>query len=173
MQYAVESLRVTATARVIEVGCGAGHALAALRAKHPTIELTGIDRSATQIVKARRLLSGLSPAIRPRLAQLTLAAAARRWHDTPFDWLLAINVNTFWTEPGDAFVAASRLLRRRGKALLVYEPPTVAGLDILSGKLHRAIVASGWRVIDERRRESCVILTVQPNVESESPADNR
>ena len=163
---AVNTLRISGKARVIEVGCGTGHALAALRVRYPKITLTGIDRSATQIAKARRLLNTLPPGMRPALAQLTLTAASKRWHATPFDWLLAINVNAFWTEPSAAFAAARELLRPRGKALLVYEPPAAAGLEVLSKKLRLAIDASSWRVVDERRRASCILFTVQSFVPS-------
>lgn len=47
------------------------------------------------------------------------------------------NVNAFWTAPAPSITSARRLLRRRGRLYVIYEPPSAARL------------ASMWR--DARR----------------------
>src|SRR5690606_17345754 len=53
--------------RVLEVGCGVGAQLALLLERFPQLSVTGIDREATQIAKAEKLLAAHVTSGRARL----------------------------------------------------------------------------------------------------------
>lgn len=144
--------------RILEIGCGSGFALTLLRDRFPGAAIVGIDRSATQVARARRQLATLPPTSRPTVAQLSLSAAASRWAAAPFDLVLAINVNAFWTEPASAFPAVAALLRPRGRLVLVYELPTLAGCGAVSNRAVDAAANAGWRLVVPPERQGSLVL---------------
>jgi trans-aconitate methyltransferase len=170
IQWAVDALTGPPPRRILEVGCASGHALPLLRDRFPRAAIVGIDRSATQVVKARRRLEAVAPASRPTVAQLSLAAAAVRWAATPFDLALAINVNAFWTEPASAFPAVAALLQPRGALVLVYEPPTPAGCASVAARAGAAAAKAGWRVVKPPVVQgSRVLLRLEPEESARTP----
>ena len=133
-------------ARVLEIGCGSGHALALMATRLTRARIVGIDRSALQVRQARERLRALPEAQRPQVEKLTLAEAATRWAPAAFDAILAINVNVFWTEPVAALAAMAALLAPRGSACLVYEPPAAERLATLRCDLPLLCEQGGLRV---------------------------
>lgn len=140
----MDRLPPTVRGPVLEIGCGAGQAAALLLARYPEAAVRAIDRSATQIARARtRLAPGLATG-RLRLACLALEEAPTRLADAPFAVALAIDVNAFWTTPDGALRAAGALLAPGGRLVLVYEPPTVARVATLQDALVASLEAHGF-----------------------------
>jgi SAM-dependent methyltransferase len=152
LRWAVELVDPEATDRVLEVGCGRGVAAAALGDRLVDGgRLLAVDRSATAIAAAAGRCEALVAAGRVVLRQASLADLDPA--DGPFDAVLAVNVNLFWT--GDAATELgllARLVPPRGRLVLVYDPPTADRHAELVATIGRNVAASGgWRV-DVRTR---------------------
>ena len=118
---------------VLEIGCGAGHAVRLLCERLTSGTVTAIDRSTLQVSKARERNHACIAAGRARIAHATLTeydAGTRR-----FDRILAINVNAFWTDPAPTFASVPRLLRPRGILVVVYEPPNTTAVRELASRM--------------------------------------
>lgn len=147
--WAVEQLAHTPADRILEIGCGGGHALPLIRARFPAAEVVGIDRSALQVARARELNREAIRDGRARVEQLELS-------DAPgvlgaFDAVLAINVNAFWTAPAPSLGALSRLLRPGGRAFLAYEPPSESRLTAVRREISAALGEHGFEVEEVRQ----------------------
>lgn len=119
---AVGALDLRPDARVLEVGCGTGVAAALLAARVPEGHVTALDRSATAVEHASRRLARWMEAGIADVVERDL----RRFHgdSRPYDAVLAINVNDFWTDPDGEHVARlDALLADDGAAHLWYEVP--------------------------------------------------
>ena len=163
LHWAVAQLPPTVNGPVLEIGCGAGHAVPLLLARYPDAVVTGIDRSAGQIARAVTRLAGVAGAGRTRLETLDLSAAPGALGRGTFALALAINVNAFWTTPDDALPAAAELMVPGGALHLVYEPPTAERVPVLQASLARALARHGFRVADARSarlRTSTALLVV-------------
>lgn len=79
--------------RILEVGCGPGHAIALLRDRLPNAVITGIDRSALQVARARVWHAASVADGRVRLEQMALESAPSSPGAGAFDQTLAVNVN--------------------------------------------------------------------------------
>lgn len=140
--------------RILEAGCGNGQGLALLAARDDGATIVGIDRSPTQVRRAQQRVASLDARSLPEVHALTLAEAAERWRAEPFDLILAMNVNVFWTAPADAGSAMRALLTPRGRAVLGFEPPSAAGTARLREKVRASVVDAGFRVVGEHAAES-------------------
>lgn len=136
---------------VLEIGCGAGHAVALLSSKCARGTITALDRSALQTAKARALNREAVAAGRVRIETMTLAEAAVALGQS-FSKVLAINVNAFWTNPTTSLASLRGLLRPRGRVYLVYDAPTASALEKLRVSVPRELSANGFAV--ERARLS-------------------
>jgi cyclopropane fatty-acyl-phospholipid synthase-like methyltransferase len=114
-RFALSLLDVEPTHRVLEFGCGNADVARAVAALLTTGSVVAIDRSAIAVTRARA--GGDDLDIRQEeLADVTT--------DEPFDRILGINVNAFWT--GDAVAecdALRRLLADGGLVVVAYETP--------------------------------------------------
>jgi cyclopropane fatty-acyl-phospholipid synthase-like methyltransferase len=120
IRLAVDSLDLRPDARVLEVGCGTGVAAALLAARVPEGHVTALDRSATAVGHASQRLARWMDAGIADVAERDL----RGFHGDgrPYDVVLAINVNDFWTDPDGEHVARlDALLADDGAAHLWYE----------------------------------------------------
>lgn len=163
VRLAVEALRADASRRILEVGCGGGLALTLLAERFPGAVVVGIDRSATQVAKARRRVETLAATGRPTVELLSLAAASAQWRATPFDRVLAINVNAFWTESAISFPAVAQLLAPRGALVLAYEPPTTAGLGAFKERVIQAALSAHWVMASRPEvHDHCVVFCLRP-----------
>jgi predicted nuclease with RNAse H fold len=110
-------------------------------------QVVALDRSALQTKKARALNRSSIAAGRVRIETLALADAPLALGQR-FSKVLAINVNAFWTEPSVSFASLRELLRPRGRALLVYETPSVRSLDKVSRAIQRPLTTSGFELYE-------------------------
>lgn len=147
--WAVEQLAPAASDRILEIGCGPGHAVALVCQRVSKGVVTAIDRSALQVEKARMLNREHVQAGRARIEALTLEGAPAAL-GARFTKVLAVNVNAFWTEPVASLASLRSLLGTRGRVFLVHEAPSAAGLKKLRVAVPAALAANGFVVDDVR-----------------------
>jgi len=133
-RWAAGLLDLDADARVLELGCGPGVALAALTERAVEGLVVGVDRSPVMIRQARRRNAAAVAARRVRLVCVPiedlLPVARRGTHakvpaapfDMPFDAVLAVNNVGLWPEPGDRLAGIRQVLRHGGQIALVAQP---------------------------------------------------
>ena len=114
---AVSALGIRPSDRMIELGCGPGHALSLVAALVADGNATGIDRSAVMLDQAAVRNQADLQSGRVRLCQasfnsLPFAAGG-------FDKALAVNVAYFWQEPAPILAELRRVLRPGGR-LVIY-----------------------------------------------------
>ena len=144
LQWTIELVDVRPSDHLLEIGCGAGHAVALVcdRLAHGTI--TAIDRSPVMVAKAKDRNRGCVLVGRARIEQRSLVDAkfAQR-----FKKIFAINVNAFWTDPEPSWAALARLLHPAGNAFLTYEPPSDSRLRELQRRLPKNLDEHGIEVV--------------------------
>jgi SAM-dependent methyltransferase len=153
LHHAVALLGERPHGRILEIGCGAGHAVALLVPRLADgAHVTAIDRSAGMVARAQAGNGEAITAGRVRVRQQTLEQAARE--GSRYDTVFAVNVNAFWTEPARSLAALARLVKPEGRAVLVYEPPGAAQRRDLEARLPTALVVAGFELLDAPARAS-------------------
>jgi cyclopropane fatty-acyl-phospholipid synthase-like methyltransferase len=143
VRWAVELLDVQPGDRVLEIGCGSGSSAALVCERLTAGEMLAIDRSPTQIERARRrneaqLASGRLSFQMVELADLDVGDA---WLDTVF----AINVNLFWLGPARAEIdAVRRTLSPGGRLFLFYETPGPEQARHAAGRIPAVLRPEGF-----------------------------
>jgi SAM-dependent methyltransferase len=113
---AVEALCPISGERILELGCGPGHALNKLLTCPEIQEVIGIDHSALMLMEARRLNRHARESHRLRLIECDFAAVPLS--SGSIDGVLAVNVAYFMSD-ASAVAEAHRVLRGGGR-LVVY-----------------------------------------------------
>ncbi len=133
-RWAVGLLAVEPNARVLELGCGPGVAMAALAERAVDGLVVGVDHSPIMIRQARRRNAAAVAAGRVRLVcapvedVVPVARPGRGLEElpepfrTPFDVALAVNSVGFWPQPEVRLAGVRRLLRRGAQIALVTQP---------------------------------------------------
>jgi ubiquinone/menaquinone biosynthesis C-methylase UbiE len=123
----ISELRSPRPGSVLEIGCGPGHALAAMQAGLPGVELTGIDLSPFALETAQQRLRG-------RVELVHGDAMGLRWADESFDAVVSQHVLGH-LPPAAAAAAwreAARVLRPGGSLYLIehaWHPRRPDGLE--------------------------------------------
>ena len=114
-RFALSLLDVEPTHHVLEFGCGNGDVARAVADLLTTGSVVAVDRSAIAVTRARA--GGDDLEVRQdELADVTT--------DEPFDRIVGINVNVFWTGDAEAECEAlRRLLADDGVVVVAYETP--------------------------------------------------
>lgn len=143
IRVAVESLDVRADARVLEVGCGTGVAAELLCRRVTDGHVTALDRSATAVAHAERRLARWVEAGIADVAERDLAAF--HGDGRPYDAVVAINVNTFWTGLAAEEVARlDELLADDGEVHLWFEAPPGQDVDALGRRARTTLETGGF-----------------------------
>jgi trans-aconitate methyltransferase len=150
-------------ARVLEVGFGPGVSLDLLCRRVPDGHVTGIDRSGTAVARAeRRNARHLAEA---RLDLIESDLAGYRPSGDPFDAVLAVNVNVFWTGPADTEIERlADLLADGGAVHLVHELPDAGAAERVTRRLRDNFGRHGFTV-EVTRPEGLLCVTARPALE--------
>ena len=141
--WAVGTLAVEPSDRLLEIGGGPGVAASLVCDRLDRGSLLVIDRSTTAIEQTRRrnpehVASG-------RLALETVDVACFDPGTARFDKVFAANVNVFWTTHAKEELARIRwALERDGRLFLFYETPSAARARQAVGRVLDALRANGF-----------------------------
>ena len=124
LAWAVETLAVGPTDRVLEIGCGTGVAVALVCERLAGGRITAIDRSPAMVGAARKRNREHLASGKAVIEQVALKDAD--FGGERFDRIFAVNVNLFWLGPADEPTVVKRLLAPGGAAYLFYQPPSIA-----------------------------------------------
>jgi ubiquinone/menaquinone biosynthesis C-methylase UbiE len=130
--WTVSLLALTPTDRVLEIGCGAGHALELAAREVPSGQAVGIDLSLTMVRAARRRNA---PAIRAGTIVVEQADVTRLpFGENQFDKLFSIHSIYFWPDRAGALAELRRVLR----------PGGMLALTLTTGKNGSTAPGSDW-----------------------------
>lgn len=154
-RWAVGLLDVQADARVLELGCGPGIALAAFAERAKEGLVVGVDHSPVMIRHARRRNAAAVAAGRVRLVcapvedlrpvagdergPVEVAAAP---FDLLFDAVLAVNNVGLWSEPEVRLAGVRHMLRPGGLIAVAHQPREPGATDETSAAEGREIAAA-------------------------------
>lgn len=153
-RWAVGLLDVPADARVLELGCGPGVALAALAERAKEGLVVGVDHSPVMIRHAERRNAAAVAADRVRLVcapveDLRSVAGDERGpvevaapFDLLFDAVLAVNSIGFWSEPEVRLAGVRHMLRPGGLIAVAHQPREPGATDETSAAKGREIAAA-------------------------------
>jgi SAM-dependent methyltransferase len=117
-QRAIDALGVTASDRVIDIGCGHGRSLAALAARAEEGHVVGVDPSdlmaGIAVQRNRELIAARRVEVR------TAGIDALPFADDAFDKALCVHVVYFWADLDVAFREIARILKPGGRLALVF-----------------------------------------------------
>lgn len=160
IRLAVDALDLPPDARVLEVGCGTGVAAELLCRLVPDGHVTALDRSATAVTHTERRLRRWLDAGVADVQEKDL----RTFHGDgrPYDVVLAIRLNVFWTRPAQVEVARLRdLVADDGAVHLWVDLPGGQDPGAASRRARDALAAGGFDIGSERVGE-LVHLTGRP-----------
>lgn len=132
---AISALDLAPDHRVLEFGCGTGVLASRVAERLTTGTVTAIDRSATAVERA------LTNAPHVRLLHADLADFTS---EEPFDRIVGVNVNLFWTGPcEDECEVLRSVLAPDGMVVLVYETPGAVRPEIVD-RASAALESAGF-----------------------------
>ncbi|MEH1129013.1 SAM-dependent methyltransferase [Micromonospora sp. CPCC 206061] len=122
VRWAVETMGIRPTDRILEIGCGRGSAVSLICERLDGGRVTAIDRSITMIKIAEERNEANVAAGKVVFQAAALDAA--NLDGERFDKVFAINVNLFWVRSSKTELdRVRRLLTPGGAMYLFYEPP--------------------------------------------------
>jgi len=125
LMWAIETLRVAPTDRLLEIGCGQGVAVSLVCEQLDGGHITAIDRSAKMIAMAMKRNAVHIAAGKASFHAVPLEAAD--FSTTKFDKIFAIRVGAFMRQtPTRELEVVKRHLAAQGSFHLVYDPPVAA-----------------------------------------------
>lgn len=149
IRWAVEVLSVQSKERILEIGCGNGHAVELICKKLTTGKIVGIDRSAKAIHIAE---TNNQQCIHSGKAQFLNAALAEIKLNAKFDKIFAVNVNVFWIDPDREIATIHTLLNQRGRLYLFYEPPSASQVEKVVENSQKHLQAKNFKIVEVLRK---------------------
>jgi protein-L-isoaspartate O-methyltransferase len=146
LRWYVDAIDVAAGDRILEIGCGTGHAACAMALAASPGLVTAIDRSPSAITSARA--NAAKTGVGVAFVQSTLAG----FDGGPFDVIVACRVNVFWTgAAAEELHAVRRLLAPGGRLCICLQPPSATKLDGEITAVRGNLAAAGFDVVAARR----------------------
>ncbi len=135
-QLAIDVLDVQPGDKILDLGCGAGQAMALMVPITGLGNVFGIDQSATMVAEAKR--SNRSGGV--TVQQATFESLP--FETASFDKILASNVMYFWHDPARILREIRRVLRPGGRlAIYVTDAKTMQNWKIADAGTHRLFSA--------------------------------
>ena len=165
--WAVDTLALEPTGRVLEVGCGHGVAVSLVCERLTTGRITAIDRSQKMIEMATR--RNREHIAQGRAVLQTVALEKADFGNERFDKVFAFNVAPFWLAPKDALAIVRRHLCPDGAVYLFWdarhtEPDRARDLaDRLSEKIRLAEFSVNQVLVKDLRPVPAVCVIAQPS----------
>ncbi|MEV2270106.1 class I SAM-dependent methyltransferase [Nonomuraea africana] len=143
LSWAVETLELAPSDRVLEIGCGRGVAAALVLDRLKEGTFAAIDRSHVAIEAARQRNGESVAAGRASFEVVGLEDAD--FADGSFDKIFSVNVNLFWTRsPARELAALRRWLAPGGSLHLCWEPPGAGRAREIVDKVVPVVEAHGF-----------------------------
>jgi SAM-dependent methyltransferase len=161
LSWAVRTLAIRATDRLLEIGCGRGTAAALVCERLATGQLTAIDRSAAMIRlaeqhNAAQIASG-------RAAFHAVALDEAKLDGPGFDTVFAISVNLFWVDSSTRELEiVRRALKPDGTMHLFYRRPDAARNLAMAHKVVAFLGERGFSAAVGTGPRSAVCVTARP-----------
>jgi cyclopropane fatty-acyl-phospholipid synthase-like methyltransferase len=143
IRWAVETMGIRPTDRILEIGCGRGSAVSLICERLDGGRITAIDRSITMVKLAERRNEACVAAGKAVFDAVALDAA--NLDGESFDKVFAINVNLFWVRSSARELdRVRRLLKPAGTLYLFYEPPDSSRAAAIADRIAPFLTEHGF-----------------------------
>ncbi len=135
-QWAIDALDVQPGNHVLDLGCGAGQAIALMSPMCGDGQVHGLDQSRVMVAEARR--TNRNNVKRGKALISQGAFDHLPYQDNSFDRILASNVMYFWHDPEAVLREVHRVLRPSGKiSIYITTAETMSSWKIVEAGAHR------------------------------------
>jgi trans-aconitate methyltransferase len=142
--WAVNTLAIRPSDRVLEIGCGHGAAVTLICGELTDGFITAIDRSETMIRAAAS--RNLEHASAGKARFLTVQLDEAEWGPERYNKIFAVNVNLFWMKPAKELGIIRTLLSPGGSVYVFNQPPAAGKIAHIADKTSQNLAAEGFLV---------------------------
>ncbi|GLH96585.1 SAM-dependent methyltransferase [Phytohabitans aurantiacus] len=143
IRWAVETLGIRPTDRILEIGCGRGSAVSLICERLDGGRVTAIDRSITAVKQAEQRNEANVTAGKVVFQAAPLDTA--NLEGERFDKVFAVNVNLFWVRSSARELdIVRRLLKPGGAMYLFYEPPDASRAAAIADRIAPFLTEHGF-----------------------------
>jgi ubiquinone/menaquinone biosynthesis C-methylase UbiE len=163
--WAVETMNVSPSDRLLEIGCGRGSAVSLICEKLTDGKIIAIDRSLAMVRlaeyrNAAHVAAGKAGFMATALDAVDLA-------DEQFDKVFSVNVNLFWVASASPELnLVRRVLKHGGVLYLFYEPPTLSKAKAIKERVIAFLGERGFAATTltatTRRRTALLGIVARP-----------
>lgn len=118
VEWTINQLHMHPNATVLEIGCGAGDAMATILQQHEDVNVIGLDRSKTVLASAGKrnatsIRTGRAHLIQGDVHQLKI-------DDTSIDHVFSVHTLYFWEDVATVLSEIKRVLKPNGTFVITY-----------------------------------------------------
>ncbi|MFZ2526785.1 MAG: methyltransferase domain-containing protein [Rhodococcus sp. (in: high G+C Gram-positive bacteria)] len=163
IEFAVAAMAPQPGSRILEIGCGNGTAVTLVRERiGPHGAILGVDRSATQIDRARRRTLG--DGVELRVCEFPDCEFPGTACGGSFDLIFAIGVPAFRAADPSVPESAATLLAPGGELWVFDEPPPGVATGPTSMRISTLLSSAGFAIVDIVERGRTVGVLAAPIV---------
>lgn len=149
IRWAVEELSIQPKDKILEIGCGNGHAVALICQQLSAGVIVGMDRSPKAIRAAE---TNNRDCISAGKAQFLNITFAEMQSNERFDKIFAVNVNIFWTGSEREIALLHMLMHTNSRLYLFYEPPSSSQLEKIVESCKQHLNEANFEIVDVLRK---------------------
>jgi SAM-dependent methyltransferase len=138
--------------RILEIGCGLGHAIGPISELLETGHLTAIDRSAKMVRFANQ--ANRSQIAERKVEVLNLSVPGSGLRDQVYDKIFLFNINAFWMDPVNELKEIGELLKKEGRFYIFHQPPPGCDRGEYAEAFERNLTKNSFEVLDVLYSES-------------------